>query len=58
MDNDNIHDVTYRFKICVSLDDDENALIYLERLVNYIEEYGFTEFRTSFWSLDRNFRSY
>ena len=38
MDNDNIHDVTYRFKICVSLDDDENALIYLERLVNYIED--------------------
>ena len=43
MDNDNIHDVTYRFKICVSLDDDENALIYLERLVNYIEEYDYEE---------------
>ena len=44
MDNDNIHDVTYRFKICVSLDDDENALIYLERLVNYIEEYDYNDY--------------
>lgn len=37
---DNIHHLSYQFKICVTLEENNQSLLYLEKIMNHIEEFS------------------
>ena len=38
-----VQNIIYQFKICVSLDEYEQAIEYFENIVNFIDEYNYKE---------------
>ena len=39
----NLQNISFQFQICVGLDETEQAVLYLEQIVNFIEEYSLDE---------------